>query len=248
MSRSKKRRYIMYKLCELYKYNKTEDTIVTYKSKYSEYGWVPTRYTREELINDIYYTGNRSEERFKKLLSTDMSEKLPELYGDCRCKYAIAFEYSDGIKLIDYDTLEPDIKAHIKRIEDRNNKHYKEVAANKRIRSYTFRNGPVYYTGNSWRHACVWYRIPKLGNVKRNNCIKEVELREFNNPKYSIKSLSVRDERKRYKDKSWKYSCKVRKQYMKHARRRVDVSNNNWKESWLNELDSIAEEEYSKIV
>jgi hypothetical protein len=95
----------------------------------------------------------------------------------------------------------------------------KITTANNKV--YNFRCDPVPGISHKTYKFCNWYRLPKLGRIRRLNA--SVEEKDLAVAKYKYKNLPEWDDRPRHVDKSWKTSCKIRKQWMKHYDRHIDT-------------------------
>lgn len=113
---------------------------------------------------------------------------------------------SEG-RVIDIRNYQEDIT---KKMEELNIYEY-TYKGNKAIR---FRQDPVPRTGRNWP-GYVWYRQIRTTNEIRQN--SDTEIKQFIRKARTMHNLPTAwDDVTRCVEKSWKHSCKVRKQYMKH--------------------------------
>lgn len=202
-------------------------------SLYKPYGetevrWVPSYYTRNrfvvKLATDYYYGGN-----IVKNLVDDMEVARQERAARWYCswnytsKYYLAKEVSGGyikLDLNDYIDEVLKISEGIKNKRAIASKKYEHER--KLMNIYEFRKDPVPGVHNyNNRHRGDWYRHPKTTGAKRKGFYKDEEYTFKDN---KVKQLpNVYDDIVRHKDKSWKTSCKIKKQWMKHLDRHVDT-------------------------
>lgn len=243
MAKSRKKKYILCTLRSVSKF--TRNVRITCSIAHSEpaFGWVYERYTRTGLFGHIYGIEKYKKESFKDNLSLDMSEIKPEFSLESNWwapKYAIAYDGVNGMKLLDWSSIEKDYNEYSKEKRRHTQRVIAKIESNRRLNQYEFRHGAVPCTGHCHWHSGCYYRNVKLGQARIQNNGPKDEYSAFESAKYKIKTLPVWDDRCRHTDKSWKTSCKVRKQYMKHTRKRVSVGKDDYRYSWLNELDELA--------
>lgn len=194
--------------------------------------WYATKYSRCGLIHrialaEVYSVGNS----ILNNLSTDMSETTCEIvvrkYGlDWNNKYFIAHIEKGVTKVVDVNSLMYEIIEEIDRINTVRAKKAAARNAERRMSNYEFRRGPVPHIHN-YKGCGKYYRHPATTNTKRKNefifddeCV-EYKLSRSN---YKINNLpTVYDDIVRHYDKSWKTSCKVRKQWQKHIRKHIST-------------------------
>lgn len=222
---NKNRNYVLYTLCMNY---------IT-----GEFQWTPTYYTRGALIHRIAITevnkGTLETESILDNLSVDMHETrcsytvrksgLSDITGEISYyrsytrKYYICKINKNSLTHITYDDIKNDLELEIVKIIKYKEKRAKAIEARYKQRESKFREEPVPYTHKRVHRGC--YRHPQLYRTKyTEEC---VEYKEFSKPKNRYKNLPVWDDRIRYTDKSWKTSCKIRKQWQKHVRKHVDT-------------------------
>lgn len=212
-----------------------------------EFGWIPHLYTRDRLIHWMALEKYYNKDSWLDNLSTDMSEKIPEVdikrsrksyFTSYITKYAITIKTSNGIKIISPSMFMSEVDAKVAVIKAKDEARRKQIESTKRSERYEFRKGPVPNIHNYKNcHRGTYYRRVKLGNVRRMGAM--VEYDEYNKPKYRVKNLPVWDDRARYNDKSWKTQCKEKKQYMKHSRKHVSRAEREL--NWLDKLDAVEE-------
>lgn len=202
-------------------------------SLYKPYGetevkWVPSYYTRSGFVNrlatDYYYGAN-----IVKNLVDDMEIARQERANRWYCswnyqtKYFLAKEVSGGYIKFDVNEVIDEVLLLVEVIRKRKEKVSKEYAHRKRLMSnYEFRRDPVPGVHNyNNHHRGDWYRRPKTTGTKRKEFYKDEEY-TFRDVK--IKHLpNLYDDLVRHKDKSWKTSCKIKKQWMKHLDNHIDT-------------------------
>ena len=194
----------------------------------SEVRWVPSYYTRKgfvvRLATDYYYGGN-----IVKNIVDDMEvarqERVSRWYCSWRytTKYYLAKEVSGGYIKVDINDYIDEILEIEEVIRKRKLKSTAEWEHRKRLmNNYEFRRDPVPGVHNyNNHHRGDWYRHPKTTGTKRKEFYRDEEY-IFKDTK--IKYLpSVYDDIVRHKDKSWKTSCKIKKQWMKHLDNHIDT-------------------------
>lgn len=113
-------------------------------------------------------------------------------------------------------------------------------AYKRRLRKYTFRKGAVPGVHKRKWNYRNWYRVPKIRSAYAQQTAPDLKsyTRRGSLPDHNI----MWDEYARHKDHSWKTSCKVRKQWMKHIDKHGDTCELN-KFTYLNELDDLIQQE-----
>lgn len=202
-----------------------------------DYSWKRTYYTRERLVRcmmyDKYYHGNE----IKNNLVDDMSEAKHETvyvvnkhsyfggYWRDKKRYFVAKINKGDIVKFDIESLSKEVDAEYekyKAISDKRQAKYK--AERKLFDNYTFRKDPVpgVHNYNNW-HRGTLYRHPATTSSKRRNYYTDEDY-TFDDVK--IRKLpNVYDDLYRHRDKSWKTSCKIKKQWMKHVDKHIDTLN-----------------------
>lgn len=196
------------------------------------YKWYASYYTREQFIGKLAQSYGKYNCILNRL-SEDMSET------ECKRKYIENSKFFNGgyycddniyflakikdnryyrvnIEDIIDDIIEQSIKVENKR-EKRIKKYNYEKQKNK---SYIFRRDaiPNIHNYKSW-HRGSTYRHPETTRSKRQNYVVGYEKEYEHLLSNKIKSLPcVYDDIIRHKDKCWKTSYKVRKQWQKHLK------------------------------
>lgn len=130
-----------------------------------------------------------------------------------------------------------------RRLKTEKCKRYRE-----RLNRYTYRQDPVPHRGGYHKGHYSSQKGNGFSKRMRENSIPEYE--EFSNSKYKE---SNREWSSRENDRSWKSSCKVRKQYMKHDCKKKKVRNiyqckeNSMKEIFFNSIVETFEEDFGMI-
>lgn len=234
MSHTRKKNYILYSLKEVKSWDMTCPGIV-YTDVYKKFGWVPSYYTREQLINRlaINYYYNKEYSILNNIVD-ELHRIIPghrlvhnSLFGNTYIRYDTVycigyFDTDSNVTIINKSNIEDDVMDAIKSIKHKKDKREKEAAYNKKANQYKFRKGNVPCIGHCKWHRGTYYRIPKLKNIKVHNESCEADTKEFEKAKYRTKNLPVWDDRCRHLDKSWKTSCKIKKQWMKHLDKHID--------------------------
>lgn len=219
--------YVLYTLSRVYDFS---------RGGYGDYKWHPAYYTREQLIYKIAAKYG-SEYCILKNLSTDMSEiscqrewrKSRYAFGGYtlveRNLYFLAKIKGNSISKLNVNSIIDEVIAKntalIKKAE-RRSKRLK--AERERFSTYEFRRGPVSDIHNYNWHRGSTYRHPKTTKSKRLNTVGYDEDVVVVYKDNKIKSLpNVYDDLVRHKDKSWKTSCKVKKQWMKHLNSHINT-------------------------
>lgn len=211
---SKRRNYVIFSLYKPY--------------MATEVRWVSSYYTRKgfvtRLATDYYYGGN-----IVKNIVTDMEvarqERITKWYcsWNYQTKYYLAKEVSGGYIRLELDDYIDEVLSIYEVIRKRKEKSRKQYEHEKRLRGiYEYRRDPVPGVHNyNNHHRGDWYRHPKTTGVKRKEFYRD---EEYTFTDIKIKQLpNVYDDIVRHKDKSWKTSCKIRKQWMKHLDKHIDT-------------------------
>lgn len=136
-------------------------------------------------------------------------------------KYYIAKVNSGVMRKVDIEDLREVIEEKIVEIKERREKEHQKCLLRHKFLRYKFREGSVPGVHRYRGHRGSWYRHPGTTKSKRNEIYVEDEY-TFRDAK--IRNLpNVYDDLVRHTDKSWKTSCKVRKQWMKHNNKHVDT-------------------------
>jgi len=201
--------------------------------------WESQYLTPNELINRIarLHGGNYdilanlqsdmsstfSERAFTGTIWT-LCDKRYDYYRDIP-KYYIGKIINGEVVRADLTPIMSQIQDKIKVIKARKKRNrakydYYRKAGN----SYEFRRDPVPDVHNYKWHRGSWYRLPATAQAKRKAF--DYELKEYTGNDWDDKARNLPTaytDITRHKDKSWKTSCKVRKQWEKHCRRHVDT-------------------------
>lgn len=160
------------------------------------------------------------------------TELLKILYGAERRGYAVA-NSSDDLKHLDlsraYMTVSPSGKVIDTRKWENDLAKIREAEAKKDTRrhswytsNYVYRFDPVERTGRIHHNRGSVYRLARVKNIVTEAA--NTEYKEFNHPKNNkYKFVRWDEEPVRHKDKSWKTSCKVKKQWMKHQNKHFET-------------------------
>lgn len=200
-----------------------------YKERFK---WIPTYYNRRGLIHIIALGELGIRDKIIKYLAHDMSAtRCKYIWNDRDYIWSNSTSYipiyyigkigKDGIKTVSINSLQSELDIEIKRIEKERKHRLKKLEARYKVERYVFRRGPVPNIHKRKHHRGSWYRIPQLGRTRRN--AENVEYKEFIKASERYKNLPVYDDRTRHIDKSWKTSCKVRKQWEKHIKKHSDT-------------------------
>ena len=135
--------------------------------------------------------------------------------------YYIAKVNSGEMRKVNVENLKVYIEAEILRIREKREKEHQKCLNLRKFEQYTFRKGSVPGIHKYRGHRGSYYRHPETTKSKRNEYYIDDE--------YTIRDAKIRtlpsvyDDLVRHTDKSWKTSCKVRKQWMKHNNKHVDT-------------------------
>ncbi len=208
-----------------------------YSRKYGEVGykWRPEHYTKKGLINRLAYSEVYGySDRILNNLVDEMHETEEVRYRDLKRasiwsgrytveipKYYIAKENGNVIKRVDASELIDLVNLKVEEIKARREIARIRSLARQRCETYKFRRGPVPGVHKPRWHRGCFYRHPLTTGVKRKNTYID---EDFTFTDTKIKYLpNVYDDLVRHTDKSWKTSCKVRKQWMKHVDKHIDT-------------------------
>ena len=194
----RKRTYIVY---HLYYYSAFCNS-----RKNGKWVWSTQCYTRTELLKSIRngrYPKDLLEHYIEEPWKVD-TETLPK----SSYNFNINFYYvvhAGKVLTLDY------LRQALSTVEHDSSKRRKRKQAHA---NFIYRYDPVPSIGR-W-HYGSYYRLGRLGQVrKKNNLGREDEYHMYNSNKYAYKNLPQWDDCPRYIDKSWKTSCKCRKQWQK---------------------------------
>lgn len=220
MSKKAHRNYVLYKLR---KKNYTS----------SETYWAHDRLSYGELINTIarkehWNPGSVLEHLTDDFENTYLKSRMVKdtrfslgYYIEREDIYIITKENHGEVTILTAADLRADVEKQIKVVKDEWEKRADKRAYERKLRNnYEFRKGPVPFVhkvrGN-------WLRHPATSNSKRNNFYYD-EYTEKNFSDFRIRTLpSAYDDIIRHTDRSWKTSCKVRKQWQKHDKKHIDT-------------------------
>lgn len=219
MSHKKNRNYILFK-------SKSERYIADNGFISYKYIWTQTAYTRDELIRKLAIT-NEYENIKKNLVDSLDSINREYSYRWWHDIYFIGKKYTDEtIKKVNIESLYNDVK-----INRENRKHKNEVNFIKYEREknamnrYQFRYNSVPGIHKSRYHRGDYYRLPKIHRLMKQSEIIDCD----ENIKISKKPEPLPlwyDDRVRHRDKCWKTSCKVKKQWQKNLPKHIDTEIN----------------------
>ena len=223
---SKKKKYVIVSFGRYYSYN---------NGGFKEYQWRATYYTKEQLINrlainNVYSKPGTSimDRRVSKLFDKNsISNEAKTLLSNVECDriYYIGYlRQDDDICNVSLDSMSAAIKEKETEVRKSLEARRKRAQANKRSESYTFRKDPVPRTGICY-HGYEYYRAPKIHRLMVQSSIPEYK--DFRKGNERAENLPTWDDRVRHIDKSWKTSCKIRRQWQKHVRKHVDTINYN---------------------
>lgn len=232
-----KKNYVVYSLGALNSYSRySEGVIPAGKGCHGDFGWFPSYYTKDTLARSIAYqivTWGKSEfleKSVDNICAISPRRIIRQIdYGflgirsitDYEHRYFLGKVVKDEVVKLNVHELYEDVQRYIERITERRNKEEKKRKYKARSQAYKFREGSVPHISHyKWHNGC-YYRKPKLGMVKKLN--SDVDTAEFASAKYRTKNLPVWDDRVRHLDRSWKTSCRVKKQWMKHLSSHVDT-------------------------
>lgn len=127
-------------------------------------------------------------------------------------KYYISKQTTNGTVKINLTELLCDLHPYIMNVQQqRKQSAIKRKQRNWELNNYTFRVDPV---PNVHKCNSKYYRnVHRISNIRK---LTDAEYKEFAKPK-NIEPI-IWDDRPRIRSKSWKDSCKVRKQWMKKIR------------------------------
>lgn len=187
--------------------------------------WSKSKNTRHEIVNRLARTNVDADSfvsTFDKVEGIDITDRFT--YYLSLDKYLIKTPTG---KLVDKEKLLKDI-AKAKGTATKSTKRrtrYKN--------SYTYRKDPVPHVHRySWNRGSL-YRITKV----HHSIIKDSEYPEFSKVKNRMLANVRWDEEPiRHLDRSWKTSCKVRKQWMKHLKKHADTLTTDYYNNELNEV------------
>jgi len=224
---SRKRNYVLFKLSRR-----------RYGDVGADYKWYPSYYSRGGLIHRIALTYDKDYFILNNM-SKDMSETEcgthwvgnKNIFGGGYFRednlYFLAKIDGNALKTIKADDIIDEVIVEVTRLEIKKNKRSKAREAERRMEnSYEFRRDPVPNVHNYNNcHRGDTYRHPATTKTKRNNFYED-EYVKINSPK--IRNLpNVYDDIIRHRDKSWKTSCKIKKQWQKHVRKHVGTLDYN---------------------
>jgi hypothetical protein len=186
----------------------------------------PVKCDRHALIMRIAYAQKDKEDTTINTFLNKVKHKDSSVSADLQKQNkSNVFEYrvlnSSGKELYYEDLISLFGREILKQYKINSRKTERRLRAinyNRKQKQYHYRKEPVpgvYKRG----HFSTYYRLPKLGNVARQNS----EYAEFEKPKYRSVNLPVWDDRPRHLDRSWKSSCHIKRQYMKHKGKHKDT-------------------------
>lgn len=235
-SKSKYRNYIIYTL---------SSRASTYNRYANDWKWEPRYYNRQEFIDKLARDFHANENALKHI-SEDMSEtrgervshKLHSIFGDKKYwqdvpMYFLAKLENDTIVKVSMNDFVHEVEARAKVLEEKRVAHLKQHNYYKKLKGYyNFRSDPVPSIHNyKNHHRGTWYRHPETHQSKSKAF--DYELAELTGYGWDPKARNLPtayDDICRHKDKSWKTSCKVKKQWAKHCPKHVDTLDFNRKQ------------------
>lgn len=198
------------------------------------YSWKPTYYSRNGLVHQIAVTEFYSDDsKILKNLANSMDEvtaRYKYVKSTYSCiggyfrqisNYYIAKINSGVVRKVEVDELTELINAEVEKIKEARAKYQLKREAEKRCETYNFREGSVPGVHKPHWHRGCYYRHP-LTTGSRKNAIHIDEEYKFIDIK-AKKLPNVYDDLVRHTDKSWKTSCKIRKQWMKHLDKHIET-------------------------
>lgn len=209
------------------------------KGAYTDFQWIPSYYTREQLIaklalNKVY----SKDEYILDNLSTNMAEtsvnkeeirdKLLDLKTfRYRPLYFIAKIVEGELYKVNIEPLVPLVNEKADELVQDREARRNRYKAFSRCETYRFRVDPVPNVHKYHCHRGSYYRRPQIGRLLRQS--SEIEYKEFIKGDERKENMPTWDDRPRHNDKSWKTSYKCRKQWQKHVRKHVSTSYYNRK-------------------
>ena len=181
-------------------------------------------FTKDYTGNFRHYTSNRNR-----------TELLKTLYKAERMGYAVA-NSTDDLKHLDlsrtYMITSPSGKVVDTRKWETDIEKVRKAEAKKESKPlrywtwhpshYVYRFDPVERTGRIHYNRGSVYRLARVKSTVTE--ASNLEYKEFIHPKNNqYKAVRWVEEPVRHKDRSWKTSCKVRKQWMKHQSKHFDT-------------------------
>lgn len=201
----------------------------------ADYKWYKSYYTREQLIYKLAVNYG-TEYCILNHLSNDMGETVCERkwvknkysFGgydivEQKLHFLAKIKNNNIVKLNINNIIDEVIEESI-RLNKKAEKRSKRLSAERsRYGTFKFRRGPVsgIHNHKNW-HRGTYYRHPKTTRSKRlNHAEYDMNLYGIETKVLyadtKIKSLpNVYDDLVRHNNKSWKTSCKVKKQWQKH--------------------------------
>jgi hypothetical protein len=188
--------------------------------------WRPEYFYKEQLIRhiaiyEVYYA---NESIINNIVNSMENYTLEELCNaDMKLYYIAKVIGTDEFTKVDINNLLPEIQTEIDKIYLEREQRIKRNTAYKKAReSYEFRYDPVPFVHNyNSHHIGDYYRHPHINRIIHS--AEYVECKEFRKSKERKENMPTWDDRPRHRDKSWKTSYKVKKQWMKHCRKHVET-------------------------
>lgn len=215
---NRKRNYLVFKLSEGYGTDR-------------ELKWRPRYFSRQGLVhylavNVLYGNGSVIYNVVNVMYATSVNKRYirddNSLFGYrvvYDYKYHIARQCGNELITVSVESLMHEISLEVEKVVKRKTDIAKSSAARIRCETYEFRRGPVAHTSKH-RYRYNFYRRPQLHQVQ--TVAEQYRGTEFNWSKYRVVNTPCWDDRPRHIDKSWKTSCKVKKQWMKHLNKHID--------------------------
>jgi hypothetical protein len=190
--------------------------------------WRPEYLYRDQLIrhialHEVYY---KSESILNNLVNSMENYTLEELCNaDTKLYYICKLVGTEEIIKVDINTLLPEVMVEVDKIKLEKEQRLKNSLAYVKARdSYEFRYDPVPFVHNyNNHHIGDYYRHPHINRIIHS--AEYVEYKEFRKGKERKENMPTWDDRPRHRDRSWKTSYKVEKQWMKHCRKHVETKN-----------------------
>jgi hypothetical protein len=218
---SVRKNYIIFTLNKYY-----YEQVYTWKAEY----YTRDRFIRKLAVSEVY---RRESSILNNLAdSIEETEIKPTFikdatffmggYYEMSNRYFIAKEWEGEIEKVTLDSIQKELNIQIENELAKKRKQLEKREAYKRSCVYEFRKGPVPRTGKYGTKLGHYYRNPSTFKSKRNS----LYIDEDGNKLIDVRAKNLPDsydDITRYRDKSWKTSCKVKKQWMKHEKKHMDT-------------------------
>lgn len=231
-SKSKHRNYVIYTL---------KSNANAYHHYNLTWSWIPKYYNRQEFIDTLaksYYSKTGIINNLSPDMSITREKHVGNIIGDKTHWESVSIHYLTQIKKgesinININSLIGEIKQRADEFNIREEKIATKRRHQRKLDSiYNFRTDPVPSIHNyKNHHRGTWYRHPETHQSKSKAF--DYELAELTGYGWDPKARNLPtayDDICRHKDKSWKTSCKVKKQWAKHCPKHVDTLDFNRKQ------------------